>query len=174
MDELVPAALVPGGVSTSPTTAVTFCEGFTCSVTLTLCLDSVLSRSERDTSSRLELDEPSCVGALVSEVPDNADSISEIANSIFSRRMSASSISEYTSCSLSVASRIAVSSSRMIVSFSFSVRNAKLSFDVFHSSASKVPCTCVKVLVTELVSYPDPDSHSCGWITSPLPESARF
>ena len=103
------------------------------------------SRSERDVSC-LEPDEPSCVGTLVSEVPDNADSISEIANSIFSRRMSASSISEYTSCSLTVASRIAASNSRMIVSFSFSVRIAKLSFDVFFSSASKVPSTCVKVL----------------------------
>ena len=58
MDEFVPAALVPGGVSTSPTTAATFCEGFTCSVTLTLCLDSVPSRSERDTSCQ-EPDEPS-------------------------------------------------------------------------------------------------------------------
>ena len=79
---------VDGGVSTSPTTAVMFCEGFTCSIKLTLCLDSVASRSERDVSC-LEPDEPSCVGTLVSEVPDNADSISEIANSIFSQRMSA-------------------------------------------------------------------------------------
>ena len=109
MDELV-----PGGVSISLTTAVMFCEGFTCSVTLTLCLDSVASCSERDTLC-LEPNEPSCVGTLLSEVPDNADSISEIANSIFSQRMSASSISEYTSCSLSVASRIAATNSWMIV-----------------------------------------------------------
>ena len=116
------------GVST--TLAATFCEGLTLSAVVTLRLDSVVPASARDTSCP-EPCVPRGVETLGSEVLDNANSISEIANSIFSRRMSASSISAHTSCSLVVASRISASSPRMIVSLSFSVRSAKLSLDFF-------------------------------------------